>query len=150
MIADSLLVPECIVRPGSFVGLMTLYESNYLRFLQLLPDCEQFTDARVSNSARDCALYVSPLERQPYTTTVKLTYLFQDAHRTVPDPDLTIRVYHDARLAEAMDSCAEHRHRKLREIAAAESTELDRRWRRNIMFNKWLDFLIEMGHDLRK
>jgi len=50
-------------------------------------------------------------------------------------------------LVEAMESCVEHRHRLLREIAQA-SVELDRRWARNMMLNKWLDYLADMGHCL--
>ena len=149
MIVDSLLVPECIVRPGSFVGLMTIYESNYLRLQQLLPDYEQFEEPRFSRSHRDCTLYLNLVERHAYTTTVKLTYLFAEPTGTIADPDLTVRIYHDARLVEAMDSCAEHRHSKLQEIASQHCSELDRRWSRNMMLNKWLDFLIDMGHDLR-
>ena len=35
MLADSYIVPECIARPGSFGGLMTLYEANYIKLTQL-------------------------------------------------------------------------------------------------------------------
>ena len=34
MLVDSLIVPECIYRPGSFTGLMTIYESNYIKLQQ--------------------------------------------------------------------------------------------------------------------
>ena len=150
VLTDSLIVPECIVKPASFVGLMTVYESNYVRLRQLLPDCETFDDDRVSNSDKDCALYLSCVERQPYTTTIRLTYLFEEQFDVIADPNLTVRIYHDAKLAEAMAHCEEHRHVKLRELASAHSRELDRRWARNMMFNKWLDYLQDMGHDLSK
>src|SRR6188768_2109283 len=35
MLVDSLIVPECVYRPGSFTGLMTLYESNYIKLREL-------------------------------------------------------------------------------------------------------------------
>jgi len=35
MLVDSLLVPQCVYRPGTFTGLMTLYESNYIKLHQL-------------------------------------------------------------------------------------------------------------------
>jgi hypothetical protein len=64
----------------------------------------------------------------------------------VPDPDLLIRVYHDASLVEAVTSRDRHRHRVLQALARTHAGELDRRWRMNMMLNKWLDYLIDNGH----
>ncbi len=41
-----------------------------------------------------------------------------------------------------------HRHTKLRELAGSSGAELDRRWRINMLLNKWLDYLFEVGHSL--
>ena len=59
-----------------------------------------------------------------------------------------MRIYHDARLVEAVSSGETHRHAKLRELASSNSAELDRRWRLNMLLNKWLDYLFEVGHSL--
>jgi len=151
MVIDSLVVPECIFRPGSFTGLMTLYESNYIKLTHLVgrlgaAPCA-VPDPVVSLSEQDCDLYLELLRREPYTTTLKLTYWFEEASgEPVADPDLTLRVYHDARLVEAATAREEHYHHKLQELARTHSLELDRRWRKNIMLNKWLDYLLDMGH----
>ena len=156
MIADSLIVPECIFRRGSFTGLMTLYESNYIKLSQLIGDFDSFPgahpEAAASHSGEDCDLYLEVQVCEPYTTTLKLTYLFYpevpgpEVPRAVPDPDLTVRVYHDARLVEAVRGREAHRHYKLQELARTHSRELDWRWRNNMMLNKWLDYLLDMGH----
>jgi hypothetical protein len=150
MLIDSLIVPECIYRPGSFSGLMTVYESNYIKLRHLIPGLDELEgvgNTRISTAERDCDLYFDLLMREPYTTTLKLTYWFGvDAGGAVADPDLTLRVYHDARLVEAVAGRESHTHAKLRELALRHSLELGRRWRRNIMLNKWLDFLLDMGH----
>jgi hypothetical protein len=147
--ADSLIIPECIYRPGSFTGLMTIYESNFLKLKQLTASFTGSVPEIVSSSARDCDVHLTLLKREPYTTTLKLTYWFREADGTVvPDPDLTLRVYHDARLVEAVAGRERHRHHKLREIALPADTELDRRWRINMMLNKWLDYLLDVGHSL--
>ena len=157
MIADSLIVPECVFRPGSFTGLMTLYESNYIKLSQLISEFDSFpkshAEAAVSRSGQDCDLYLDVRLSEPYTTTLKLTYLFYpkvsvaENVQPIPDPDLTLRVYHDARLVEAVRGRQEaHRHHKLQELAQAHSQELDWRWRSNMMLNKWLDYLLDMGH----
>lgn len=149
MLVDSLIVPECVYRPGSFSGLMTVYESNFIKLAQLIPDLDDLSadTARRSHSSQDLDLYAEVQQREPYTTTLKLTYWFEhDRPEPVPDPDLIVRVYHDARLAEALASREDHHHAKLREIALRHSLELGRRWRNNIMLNKWLDYLLDMGH----
>ena len=147
VLVDSLIAPQCVYRPGSFTGLMTLYESNYLRLLALLPDVDAFDGQRTSVVANDSDLHLELIKRERYTSTLRLTYWFPEDSGCVADPNLVVRVYHDAKLAEAMEGCSEHRHRLLREIARA-SVELDRRWARNMMLNKWLDYLFDMGHSL--
>jgi uncharacterized protein YqiB (DUF1249 family) len=152
MIADSLIVPECIFRPGSFTGLMTLYESNYLKLQKLLGDQFDGLNDGVSQAERDCDLHLNVLKRDRYTTTFRLTYWFEprpgeDADQAqIADPDLTLKACHDARLLEAVSLAPFHRHHKLLELAQYHAAELDRRWQRNMMLNKWLDYLLDSGH----
>jgi len=148
MVVDSLLVPQCIYRPGTFTGLMTLYESNYIKLHQLASPLEWPANAIVSSSPRDNDLYAELVRREPYTTTLRLTYWFDDAGVSAADPDIVVRIYHDARLVEAVSSGDAHRHAKLRELAKRSNDELDRRWRLNMFLNKWLDYLFEVGHSL--
>ena len=62
------------------------------------------------------------------------------------DPDMTVRAYLDGQLAEVMAVGNCERHSTLRELVHEHRKELDRRWRRNIVLNKWLDYLAEQGH----
>jgi uncharacterized protein YqiB (DUF1249 family) len=148
MLVDSLLVPQCVYRPGTFTGLMTMYESNYIKLHQLASVMSWPVDAIVSSSPRDNDLHADIVRREPYTTTLRLTYWFDDAGGPAADPDIVVRIYHDARLVEAVSSGEAHRHAKLRELAKRSNDELDRRWRLNMLLNKWLDYLYEVGHSL--
>jgi uncharacterized protein len=134
-------------KPGSFVSLMSLYESNYIRLGWLIPNLSQIDGASVSNVERDCPLHLRVDERCPYTTTLTLTYLFEDAEGgRIADPDLQIRVYHDARLAEVQACARWHRHSVLESIRSDLARALGDRWLRNVMLNKWLDYCVERGH----
>jgi hypothetical protein len=147
MLADSLLLPECVYRPGSFSGLMLLYESNYLKFHRLVGDLTGTTSHWISRANRDNDLYLSRTLDEPYTTGVSLTYWLRDSHGVeVRDPDMTIRIYHDTCQVEAVSCLAGHRLRRLREILTTHAGELDRRWQINMMLNKWLDYLLDSGH----
>ncbi len=61
-------------RPRSFVALMSLYESNYLRLGWLAGALASLTGNHRSTVAGDCDLLLSVTERTPYTTTLNLTY----------------------------------------------------------------------------
>jgi len=146
MLLDYQLVPQTIIKPKSFVGLMALYESNYLRLLNLIPELERLDGCYRSRVAGDCDLHVEILERCRYTVTLSLTYYFENGAGRIADPDMTVRAYLDGRLAEAMSLCGEHRHAELRRLAREHAKELDLRWQRNIVLNKWLEYLSDQGH----
>lgn len=146
MLHDYQLVPETIVKPGSFVGLMSLYESNYLRLQRLIPELNRLDGYYRSRVAGDCDLHVEILERSRYTITLSLSYFFYENGTRVADPDMKIRVYLDGQLAETMGFCGEHRHTELRRLCRMHRAELDTRWRRNIVLNKWLEYLMDQGH----
>ena len=146
MLLDSHLVPQAIVKPRSFIGLMTLYESNYLRLLRVIPEIARLDGCFRSRVAGDCDLHIEILERSRYTVTLSLTYHLETDAGLLMDPDMTIRAYLDGQLAEVMSIVANQRDTALRRIICAHRRELDRRWRRNIVLNKWLEYLSDRGH----
>ena len=146
MLLDSHLVPETIAKPRSFVGLMALYESNYLRLLRLMPEVARLDGCFRSSIAGDCDLHVEILERCKYTVTLSLTYHLETDDGLLIDPDMTVRVYLDGQLAEVLAIGERQVHTALRRLVLEHRDELDRRWRRNVVLNKWLDYLSEQGH----
>jgi uncharacterized protein len=122
---------------------MSLYDNNYLRLQRLLGGfLPEPGESLVSRVPGDLALHIDGVGRGKFTHTFRLTYVFDGE----PDPDLLVRVYHDARLAEAMHCAHHHRHRALQWFATHRGGELDRRWARNLMLNKWLEYCHERGH----
>ncbi|HET7649395.1 MAG TPA: DUF1249 domain-containing protein [Gammaproteobacteria bacterium] len=138
-----------LVKPRSFAGLMALYESNHARLRQLLGDVTALPALAVSSSETDLQLHVTRSERCRYTTSLHMTYHFEAADGVQCDPDLLLRIYHDARLAEAVSCCDRPRHAALRGIWLPAGSELDRRWSLNIMLNKWLEYCLDHGHEFR-
>jgi uncharacterized protein YqiB (DUF1249 family) len=147
MFDDALTIVSWRARPRSFVALMSLYESNYLRLATLAGDLRRLPDARISRVADDCDLRLSVTERSPYTTSLDLTYLFDEGQATYPD--MRVRIYHDARLAEAQEWASQHDHQALRAMRGVAERELDQRWARNTMLNKWLEYCLDRGHGFR-
>jgi uncharacterized protein YqiB (DUF1249 family) len=146
MSVDSLCVTSWRARPVSFVSLMTLYESNYIRLLALVGDVRALGGSLVSRSPQDLDLHLELIERCPYTTRLRLTYFFEEAGGTVADPDLELRIYHDARLAEASHCARWVRHPGLSAMRSSLPATLGERWLRNMLLNKWLDYCTDRGH----
>jgi uncharacterized protein YqiB (DUF1249 family) len=151
MLVDSYILPECIVHPGSFGGLMVMYEANYIKLNQLvhgLPDC---SGRYLSHSDNGCNLHLIIEERTKYTCHLRLTYLFDSddkdtRNERVADPDLLAKVYFDARMVEVKGWINADHHELLRELGRRFYRPLDQCWTRNIMLNKWLDYLLDQGH----
>jgi uncharacterized protein YqiB (DUF1249 family) len=135
-----------LVRPRSFAGLMTLYESNYARMKQLMGDLKQLPEHTVSVSPTDLSLYVNVQERSRYTTVMQMTYWFDAAEGSVADPDLGVRIYHDARLVEAVDCAGNPRHAALQPLWRPARSEMEQRWTLNILLSKWLEFCLDNHH----
>lgn len=147
---DSLMVLPRLARPGSFGGLMALYESNYVRFRWLIPDLKAIRHAgtrMVSQTPDDFPLYLEVTDVARYTTTLRLTYFLDSDLGVISDPDLVLRIYHDAGQIEVMGSCTKHHHKALKRFANEAGRELERRWRENMMLNKWLEYCADRNHD---
>jgi uncharacterized protein YqiB (DUF1249 family) len=143
---DSSCAVSWRARQGSFVSLMSLYESNYIRLRWLVPQLDAVSGTVISNVEGDCPLHLTIEERSRYTTTARLTYVFDDGEGVLAEPDLQLRIYHDARLAEVQSCARWHRHATLASIRSQLERELGDRWLRNVMLNKWLDYCVERGH----
>ena len=134
-------------RPRSFVALMGLYESNFVRLSWLAGELAELDGQHRSAVEGDCDLLLTMNERSPYTSTVNLTYLLPDADGTeIHIPDMRVRVYHDAHLVEAQDWAGTHSQPVLKALRTQAERELDQRWARNVMLNKWLEYCVERGH----
>jgi uncharacterized protein YqiB (DUF1249 family) len=149
MLSDSVTLVSWRAKPRSFVALMALYESNYLRLSWLTGGLAALAGKHRSVVANDCDLLLNVTERSPYTTTLNLTYHLPSADNGAPAseyPDMSIRVYHDAHLVEAQEWAGSHPHGVLQALRRRAERELDQRWARNIMLNKWLEYCLERGH----
>jgi len=151
---ETLLPVSWRARPRGFAALMSLYESNYLRLTQLTGDPSRLCGERISRVAGGCDLKLTVLEQCAYTTTVGLTHLFHDPAAVGPGlatflsyPDVRIRVYSDARMAQAQHWPADQPEPCSSNPLKAER-ELEQRWLHNNMLNKWLEYSLDLGHSL--
>ncbi len=122
-------------------GLMALYEENYIRLRTLLPGLDGMPPRGVSRVDGCVDLHVEIRERSRYTTTLNLTCLFAQTDGVRREPDLTLRICHDARTAEVVDLT-----RRNAPLEADARHTLLRCWQRNRFLYKWLGYCLRRGH----
>jgi hypothetical protein len=132
--------------PGTFAGLMDLYERNYIGMRRLLPQVPPAGTRVTSEVPGGLSLHLEVLERFRYTTEVALTYYFQRGPARVAEPDLRIRIYHDARLAEVMAAQLRRWPEFRLDEDGTVQTHLDARWYVNRFLCKWLSYCLHQGH----
>ncbi len=134
-------------RPRSFAGLMELYEHNYLRLRCLCPDLDWVGEGACSRVHGALDLHAQVLENRRYTSTIRLTYLFDDAGTgMLALPDLRLRLYHDARQVEVLSRRCRFAEQHWLVLPDNHSSALLCKWRLNRFLYKWLNFCLHQGH----
>ena len=134
------------VEPRGFVSLMDLYENNFLRFRKLVPDLDALAEHAYSRINGCMGLHITVLDRSRFTTTLRMTYHFTEGSRLYAEPDLKLRVYHDARLVEVLSGHLKHGRQKLEHLPADAKLE---KWKLNRFLFKWLGFCLHQGHQFK-
>lgn len=135
--------------PGAFAALMDLYESNYINVRRLAPALPNCPTHLISQIPDGLALHLRLLERTRYTSEISLTYQFNQADTLYVEPNLHIRIYHDARLAEVLAAHLRHLPAFDAESLLTHRTDgaqLYRRWKANRFLFKWLHYCLRQGH----
>lgn len=131
------------VETRGFVSLMDLYENNYIRFRKLVGELGELGSSAVSQVEGCLDLYLQVLERSRYTSTVCLTYRFTDDDSFASEPNLVVRIYHDAGMVEVIAGHLKHG-RQHHDYLPEESAKM--KWRLNRFLYKWLGFCLYLGH----
>jgi hypothetical protein len=154
--------------------LQELQTEIYRQLQLLIPDQITHYDSFQSRVHGSPLLKMDILERHPYTHFVRLTYQFKRKDTLEIAPDAHIRVYNDARLAEATSfDNVQGFNRHAHATSATHATTanggtlngarahlfspaswlhplhlLQRSWRQNAALDKWLSYLLHQGHSL--
>lgn len=129
---------------GRFESLMDLYERNYMLVRLLVPELRSMQNGCFVSRAKDTpALELRDISHSKYTSTFKLTYHFTKSvdGRKPYEPDLFIRLYHDARSCEVMSGLLPEGR-----FAERRTRDLEEGQRLNRFLHKWLSYCLRQGH----
>jgi uncharacterized protein YqiB (DUF1249 family) len=132
--------------PRTFAGLMDLYERNYINIRRLIPTMPPTQTCLASHVPDGLSFYMTVVERFPYTSEISLTYHFCRESGVVIEPDLRVRVYHDARLAEVTGATLRNWPKFQADQEDQPNMQLVARWHVNRFLFKWLNYCLHQGH----
>jgi uncharacterized protein YqiB (DUF1249 family) len=135
-------IHKMLAKRPSVGMVLDLSEENYALLIRLAPALAQMSGKYQSNLEHGMALYLEAMEQTPYTSLVHLTYYFSHAVGDYPDPDATLRVYHDSRQIDVLDL----RQSTLPLHRWGDNPTLEQRWRINLFLSKWLQYCVAQGH----
>ena len=126
-------------------------EANYQRLMKLLPDMRTASPRvrRVALSQGEHllgVLAVDVLENCPYTTSLRVRQ--ENGLPWLPTPQLEVRVYHDARMAEVVGAAESRRFLGRYPYPNEAMHQPDEKTQLNLFLGEWLSHCQALGHEL--
>ena len=144
--AQALARSASIPRLSRFGWLMALYAENHARLDRLFAPADLVQGRYVSSIGDGLDLYLDVIETHRYTVELRLTYGLRDPQTGEPDPSAFVRLYHDARQAEATHCYVGRRWQDAIGMYPPPAELIGHRMRMNTFLGKWLEYLAERGH----
>lgn len=129
MVSHVSTLPKDLLVPRTFAQLMGVYERNYERLVRLLGDPSELEPSQTLELPGLPPLSIEIKARSRYTLELILGHRFGDERL----PDLLVRLYHDARLVEAVAADA-------RRFPSRPLARLPGHWQANMLLYKWLEY----------
>ena len=123
-------------------GLMRVYETNYAKLNALLPNRPSVGDVR-SYQVAQMAYQLEVSEITRYTTVINVSQC--DEMPIFPLPRMTVRLYHDARVAEVCASEQISRVKARYDYPNTKMMQKDEKFQLNQFLSDWLTFCLKHG-----
>ena len=126
---------------------MCIYEQNFKRLLRLLPVLQTAPGELLQQCDLENSLRVEVLESHKYTTVIKLSQRLAKV-ASIPEPLMTVRVYHDAKVAEVLSYQQHSRFRPKYDYPNPQMHQVREKKRVNEFFGEWLDYYFHQGRPI--
>lgn len=126
------------------IGKMRVFEMNYIRIVQLIPELlDSGGSLLFSNNSDNGQICIELLERSRYTSMLKLTHRSPALQGWIPDMDITVHVYHDAKVAEVVQFQSQKGFRVRNPYPNPRMHHPDEKAEINRFLSEWLDFCLK-------
>ncbi len=127
---------------------MGLYAENHRKLDRLFAPARLDEGVYRSMAATGLPLRLEVIEQHKFTTELRLTYDVRDPVTGEPDPSAHVRLYRDARQAEATHCYVGRRWQDVIGMYPPPAELVSHRLQMNTFLGKWLDYLAGQGHGI--
>jgi len=120
--------------------MMMVYEVNYMRLMRLVPNLRSMVETVVSKNSDMPDICLSIVEHCKYTTTLCLTHNLKIDGKIIPDLNMKIRVYHDAKVVEVIGYQYESRFAPYYPYPNPRMRHHFEKRQINLFFSEWLKY----------
>ncbi|NLS12325.1 DUF1249 family protein [Vibrio sp. SM6] len=122
--------------------LMRCYETNYAKLNALLPHQAQVGDVRCYQAAQ-MVYQLTVMDVTKYTTLLEICQC--ETQPVFPLPTMTVRLYHDARVAEVLSSGEFSQIKAKYDYPNDRLMQRDEKHQLNLFLGEWLTFCLKNG-----
>jgi len=137
---------KSVPKIGRFGWLMGLYADSHAKLTRLFEPADLAVGMHRSSIGDGLDLQMDVIEQHRFTVELRLTYGVTDPLTGEPDPSAFVRLYRDARQAEATHCYVGRRWQDVIGMYPPPDELIGHRLRMNTFLGKWLDYLAERGH----
>lgn len=127
-----------------------LCESNYAKLIRLVPNLPYIGQFATALAQGRPALYLTVLEKAPYTLTFELSHCFGKRYGDSIEPAVKIRLYMDAKAAEVLEICSRPRLAEYGKNRTAAKEIMHHKWKSNYFLEKWLNHCLQLGYQFER
>lgn len=147
LLSRRLIVVMSRINPyNKAICLETVCATNYRKLLSLIPNIKSFTKVAVGKASQKPDLQLEVLERSAHTLTVKLSHRFNQLPNDLWMPEVEVRIYLDAELAEVLRDHARTNVSRVYKDPGKTTEILNYKWQLNYFLTKWLDHCLSIDY----
>ena len=122
-------------------SILAICENNYVCMLKLLPDCDSEDLSYEFSVNKQLTYRVQILESTRYTSTLEMSQIHSSSAKYL-SPSMIIRLYHDAKVAEVLESQRTSQLQPVYEYPNLNMHQRNEKFLVNVFLAEWLHFCL--------
>lgn len=127
----------------TYSSLSEIFEINFIKISRLIPLLPSIKEDYIGIKSTSNDLHLICHEKSPYTGTYTLTHKINSLAKVISRPDISFKIYFDAKLLEVTSICKETKINSFHPFIN-NCSDLSFQLELNVFMLRWLDYCLDM------
>ncbi len=127
----------------TYSSLSEIFEINFIKIFRLIPLLPSIKEDYIGIKSTSNDLHLICHEKSPYTGTYTLTHKINSLAKVISRPDISFKIYFDAKLLEVTSICKETKINSFHPFIN-NCSDLSFQLELNVFMLRWLDYCLDM------